>query len=172
MIYRLRTIHRRVWTALFFALPVLFAVVILARQPRPLIVRLPAALTAAPARPETASETPEREWTGLWGELPITTRLYASSPKLELETATALGIPDLLLYWSPITTSNDSLSDRAVLLGDWQGVGNGRYALPPEAASTSGQLVLYSLAHREVVARTEWPPPTPDAEPSDEEPAP
>ncbi|MFT7678013.1 MAG: hypothetical protein ACI8QC_001999 [Planctomycetota bacterium] len=71
--------------------------------------------------------------------------------ELGLLSTEGLALPDVLLYWSPVSAESDALDKRAHLLGSFFGTGTMRYRLPAEASG--GSLVLYSLAHAEVVQR-------------------
>ncbi len=66
---------------------------------------------------------------------------------LELAPERALRLPDLLVYWSTGTTV-----DTGDLLGSLRGAQHVAFALPSEAAEQDGQIIVYSLGHREVVS--------------------
>jgi len=57
--------------------------------------------------------------------------------------------PDLLVYWAEKQpTNNDTLPPDAKLLGAFAA---GRLALPAEASTLEGCLILFSLANQEIV---------------------
>jgi hypothetical protein len=57
--------------------------------------------------------------------------------------------PDLMVYWSAgEAPAGDSLPAEAKLLGAFV---SATLVLPPEASSTDGQLILFSLANQEIV---------------------
>jgi hypothetical protein len=65
-----------------------------------------------------------------------------------LKPAQELSDPDLLLYWSTIGPSGNSLPADARLLGVFT---PGRALELPSEAAQGGHLTLYSLAHQSVV---------------------
>lgn len=79
-----------------------------------------------------------------------------ASTKLQVTTLAAPRQPDLLLYWSPGPASADlpsaGLPSDAVLLGPLPARAHRSYHLPP--AITDEHLLLYSLAHQELIDAT------------------
>jgi len=66
--------------------------------------------------------------------------------------------PDVLAYWSAErTTTGGAWPGQAHLLGSAADGLEGFLRLPEQAAETDGWLVLYSLAHAEVVAELQLP---------------
>ena len=63
--------------------------------------------------------------------------------------------PDLLVYWMPDSGGVSEVSPGAdsVLVGSLAGRSPRRLTLPAGAARGEGQIVIYSLGHREVVGR-------------------
>jgi len=73
---------------------------------------------------------------------------------VELSVVDDLALPDLLLYWGPPHEQLDSLRGDELLLGSFFGEGSRRFELPAGASSDEGpigRLVLYSLAHDEII---------------------
>ena len=62
-----------------------------------------------------------------------------------------LKVPDLLVYWHMGDAPSDQLPDNGFLLGSLAGTDVHQYVLPDTALHVDGQLILYSLAHQEVV---------------------
>ena len=63
--------------------------------------------------------------------------------------------PDMLVYWVPSskTFTDGNLSEHAILTGNLAGDSPRRLSLPPGAAQGEGDIVIYSLGHRDIVAR-------------------
>ena len=61
------------------------------------------------------------------------------------------GFPDVLVYWLEDDLPVPESLDDARLIGKLAPGRRNSLDLPPEAAGPSGQIVLYSLAHREVL---------------------
>lgn len=151
MIRPLRQRHRRMVIVLGILLPVAFAVGIAARKPVPGMISLPKELVASP---RTFAVT-EWERADLFTKTPMQVRLLRESAgtgrfAVEFSAAKDFVKPDLIVYWvagNPNLT--DTLPDSARLLGAF----NSSVALPlsPDAGSSSGVLVLYSLADQEIV---------------------
>ncbi|MDF1800075.1 MAG: hypothetical protein P1V81_12930 [Planctomycetota bacterium] len=80
--------------------------------------------------------------------------------ELRLQALDELDTPDVLAYWCP--ADGQGLAAGAYLLGGLHGLDAWRYVLPARAARPSeqgtevaGRLVLYSLAHAQVVLEAE-----------------
>ncbi len=153
MISRLRSRHLRVLAALALLLPVGFAAGLLARTEIP--------STDGPAPGQSVVQSGHLLWESatLWGELPIVTRRLAGGPppggnSIELEVGDDLRRPDLLLYWSLSGVEGDGIPADAYLLGTVGGSGLHRFDVP-EGRRDTGDLVLYSLAHQEIVGRAD-----------------
>ena len=151
MIRPLRQRHRRMVIALGVFLPVASTVGIAARKLVPGMISLPKEMVALPQM----FAVTEWERADLFTESPIQVRLLrerASAAHFGVEFSAAKDFvkPDLIVYWvagSPNLTG--TLPDNARLLGAF----NSSVALPlsPDAGSSSGVLLLYSLADQEVV---------------------
>lgn len=147
----LRRRHAAMITALALVLPVAFATAIATRE-APAVARElalePRAVRAL--EPLDAGQ----------GELTILQR--ANGPRWQARhDATRIAIaqldgaeaPDLLAYWAPREAGGDELATDAVLLGPLS-TGERTFARPGDG----GVLVLFSLAHGEVVARASLEP--------------
>ena len=154
MIAELRRRHSRLWLALAFALPALFAAAMAARR----------APVQGPLPPDRGALAPadEREV----GELaslaaPLAARVtitHAGTPDrltLRVEPRGNVGDPDLLAYWSASEPVGEGVPATAVLLGAVGARRPLRLALPPDAVG--GWIVVYSLAHAERVAAAALP---------------
>jgi hypothetical protein len=160
MIAPLRRRHVRIFLVLILLLPVAFA---LALAARPQI--------ANGAQPEADDGERGRllyERTDLFPEEAITVRVRASAGgtrHLAFDPMSAIRTPDTLVYWLPGRSQPEPSSDPpsralppdAILLGPLHHTGAGGYRLP--ADTVAGQIVLYSLAHQEVVGQADLTPP-------------
>lgn len=144
---RLRQRHQGLVLGLALLLPVGLALALSSRRAVPKSLGTQAALgPSAPAElPLVSSE--------LWGEYAVFTRLWRKTETrqaiVELTAAEDLALPDVLLYWSASPKQTGRLTGDEFLLGSFFGERTQRYGLP---AGEPGGLVLYSLAHNEVVA--------------------
>ena len=142
MIQPLRTVHRHAFIALAALLPIILAAALIARH------QFPNVRPAIFSIPEDAIRLKKASAT--WSKSSFDTEFY-SEPKnpnevlAALKTRRNLDSPDLLLYWSQ-SDANSPDMNAARLLGAV--VAGKSYRLP---ATDGGTLVLYSLAHREIV---------------------
>lgn len=143
MIAPLRRRHLVWTTVLAVVVPVLFLYGLGARQPVPANDALP---IAAPVG------IPEGAQVLAFGDMPIDGHLWSAAGGSRVQVAwRAVPVaPDVLLYWSAGDDGGDALPADATFVG---AVDGRAHALP----SPGGALVLYSLAHRTVVARTVLP---------------
>ena len=143
MIQPLRTVHRHAFIALAALLPIILAAALIARH------RIPAVRPAIFIIPQDAFRLSQASAT--WNKNSFDTEFY-SEPKnpsgvlAVLKVRRNLDAPDLLLYWSQSDANSAGLND-ARLLGSF--VAGKSYSLP--AGTGGGTLVLYSLAHRQIV---------------------
>ncbi len=100
----------------------------------------------------------------LWSDLKsISTRLLSgkNNPNIlavELSIRENLTKPDVLVYWSIDKFSPGSgPTDNSFFIGQFNSTRATLYPLPSEALKSDGYLLLYSLAHREIVATTLLP---------------
>lgn len=79
----------------------------------------------------------------------------ADGAYLLIRPMTSLLKPDLLAYWVPSSESSQTgnLSEGAIFTGSLAGNSPRRLSLPPEAAQGEGEIVIYSLGHKDVLAR-------------------
>lgn len=151
MIRPLRRLHRRAFVLIGAAVPALLLAGLFGRAPQPTGALLEAA--QLPATLQFESDT-------LWRSAEITTRIFSdgdAEPRffVELEARSLPTTPDLLLYWST-EVSTGTLPKSATLLGPYSG-GVAPFAIPAGEDPRAGMLVLYSLAHRTVLATAEAP---------------
>jgi hypothetical protein len=151
MIRPLRQRHRRMVIVLGVFLPVAFAVGIAARKSVPGMTSLPMELVASPQEfAVTKWERPD-----LFTKTPIRVRLLRESAgaghfAVEFSAAKNFVKPDLIVYWVAVGTKiTDTLPDDAFLVG--LSSSSAALALPLEAGSASGVLMLYSLADHVIV---------------------
>ena len=149
MIAALRQRHRRMFAVLGMLVPIAFGLGIAARRPVPSVQALPAEL--AQTRGEFNTTVWERN--DLFAKSPVATRLLREGKTGRFGVTLTAGSdflkPDLIVYWvagNPAVTN--SLPDDARLLGTF---GTAALALPADATTTDGKLVLYSLADNEIV---------------------
>jgi hypothetical protein len=153
MIQSLRRWHRRALFAAAFILPVVFAAGLLVRRPFSTTARLPVSgQQAIPIAPLPAG----RE---LWAGWQIAARV-SNTPEnrllLTLEPR-ALSAPDVLLYWSALPLTHETINNDAVLLGSLRAGQPATFLLPEQAGYSAGQLTLYSLAQQSVLAAASVP---------------
>ena len=150
MIRPLRQQHRGTFIALGIVLPIAFVVGIAARKPVPMVAELPAALVAASKKFAVV----EWERADLFAKSPVQVRLWREQKDsgqfaVEFSAAKDFVQPDLIVYWVAGNFSvTDTLPAKAILLGSFSAA-----ALPlaDEIAKSDGALILYSLAHGEIV---------------------
>lgn len=153
MIQPLRQRHYQLMRIMAVGLPLLFLAGLAARH-APLPQQVPALLiNEIPAFPKMLLERDN-----LWPGQSIMTRVSADRipPQrlvIELQPRRDLIAPDVLVYWCeasvPVTKQ---LPETAHLLGGLSGKHLRRFALPPAALSADGKMMLYSLAHQQIVA--------------------
>ena len=140
MIRRLRQRHASVLFALAVVVPVIFV----------------AALAVRPELPVMPSASPPLQtesWTALdpGGSLRGLIEVRGHNEWLHLVRDERLVAPDALVYWSSEVPGDDApFPPAAVLLGALGDTGSHTYALP--ARDVTGNLLVYSLAHRSVIA--------------------
>lgn len=159
MIAPLRRRHRWMIGTLLLTVPVLLVVALRARAPRYYVESLPGEMVDEGFEGGRVFD--------VFGELGVRVRGIeaAGGALLELAPAAPLAQPDVLVYWSPEDSGSGAGLAEAILLGAL-GDRTRSYFLPPEGATVDGRLVLYSLAHQEVVASGPLPAiaePLPDA---------
>ncbi len=146
---RLRKRHQLMLTGLALLLPIGFG---LAPNARPAIPagggRVAALGPPAPTDGVLATQL-------TWWNLKLQTTVWPSTPErsiiVEMRADEDLALPDVLLYWSE--SGEVELQGDEFLLGSFFGQQTQRYALP-FAKELTGRLILYSLAHDEVIGHT------------------
>jgi len=171
MIAPLRRRHRWVWTVLCL-LPAALAAALWSRPPAALFNSSPPTALRPPVPHSTAVAESTVDIAGVSLHL----ALYASGDAtlLAIEPLTEFAQPDVLAYWAPVAVSGSSLPRQAFLLGSIAGRRAGVFKLPAAAGHQGGgQLVLFSLAHGEVLGSGALPrgPAPPTAELTAESPA-
>lgn len=153
MISPLRKRHRTIISVLMVIVPVLFVGALLVRPEIPVMETTPDLhVTDTLVYEQVLFEADD-----LWGEKAITTRLKGDqTPALhlaiELEPETPLNLADPLVYWDPSGATTGQLPASAYLLGPMPGTGSRQFSLPDTARFINGRLLLYSLAHQELIA--------------------
>ena len=136
MIRPLRRLHRRVWQGAAVALPLILLLALFTRPASP------------PAQAKTKPAAGEIAWSGL----PLALERMPSG--LRVRALASLPAPDLLLYATAAPAEKGQpLPAGATFLGSVSGPSQ-VLAAPPPAAD---RLVLYSLAHGEVVGSAPIP---------------
>lgn len=153
MIHARRVAHRRIFGVLVVAIPALWAAGLLLRPELPPLSpadrRLLAEAGFRTDAPEGAPGT--RVVAAGPAEFRVGVERGArGEPLLALQPTRAILEPDLLVYWTP--PGSDAPGAGSVLLGSLAGSAARRLPLPERAAG-GGSIVVYSLAHGEVVAR-------------------
>jgi hypothetical protein len=171
VIRALRRRHLRAFTLLAVVLPAILVAALTTRRTPPVVASAPTALTDPTLDTWVAFDSAEAQAL----EVSIRIRLLApaattSGPMtrlgVELEPTRAIGRPDVLVYWTALAPgSNEALPSDALLIGAMGGTRPRRFELPRPAQS-SGSLVLYSAAHREVLGTLPVPRASVGATPS------
>lgn len=153
MIQPLRTAHRRMFIILAGALPLILGTGLTARPHVP--------LPNSPALGQSQVSKPLDQATATWAKNTFDAKFYSEpgDPKrtrIVLTPRGGLQEPDLLLYWTSAVAADSTDLKTAHLLGAFRPADS--YLLP--AGTERLSLVLYSLAHREIVdnARVEGLP--------------
>jgi hypothetical protein len=154
--------RHRLWTgALALLVPAGFALAIARRPPRPELPAIPAALLdAAPAGLDALFAADVSV-----ARVRMTARVLRGQGRLwlELDPDGDLRQPDVLVYWSPAAETQGRLPADSHLLGRLAGARARRLPLPAAAVPGSGQIVLYSLGHQELVGALPLPGPASEA---------
>jgi len=150
MIRPLRQRHRRIVIALGLTLPIVFTTGILARRPVPSASLAPAESGSSTGGPGTIIW----EQSDIFPKSGTQVRLLrqggsAGGLTLRLSPPKDFVKPDLIVYWiAGNSKTTETLAENAVLLGAFNSTA---LALPGNASTESGVLVLYSLANNEIV---------------------
>ena len=160
MIHELRLRHFRTFAALAVVIPAGITAALLPRSPAPRVAALPADLARAAGWDGTEAGQTLWRREDLWGTLALTTTLTRSAGgalTVRLAPAADLARPDVLVYWAAGAQPAGRLPEDALLLGALAGAHERAFALPEAAAAQAGRLLLYSLAHAELVAEAPLP---------------
>jgi hypothetical protein len=143
MIHPLRIVHRRVFLALAFVLPMVIAAGLTARLPR---------LTRASVVDLPTSSYIARKSGAFWSKHVMQTVFYPDSNRhgdidVAVKPSEEPNEPDLLLYWTPQRPAGDALPSSARLIGPFIA---GKSFVLPLNVDRVGYLVLFSLPHQTV----------------------
>ena len=157
MIRTRRLVHRQMFFLLAFLIPALLFVGLAFRPDVPPVSKPDLTLLTkagfASTIPRNLTHIHVREQTfeiGIETDSPTTSSLIIRSVNPLLK-------PDLLVYWVPESIQNNSLPDKALLLGELMGTSFRHMTLPTAATTEPGSLVIYSVAHQEVFTRFTLP---------------
>jgi hypothetical protein len=159
MILSLRRRHRVMMFSLAVILPIAFVAGLVIREPVPATPDLPVSLSPLASKDWQLCFEKEDHWPGL----PITTRLYANRQSntqlaMELQPRANLKAPDILVYCHPaFSAGTGQLPERAQLLGTLAGTEKRRFMLPAATSEQETSIILYSLAHQEIIVETKLP---------------
>ena len=152
MIRPLRRLHRGGMVVLGLVVP---AGLLLALRAR---VEIPTNDSPLPLLGPAMPETDGRDLSDIWTDVDVETRVWSEgwegAPLLLLAPRTDLRRPDVLLYWEDAATvraEDDQPAPTARLLGSVAGTAARIFALPGDARTHDGRLVLYSMAHRAIL---------------------
>lgn len=149
MIRRLRRFHFVAVLGLIVPLPGLLgaAYVTARRQPVP-VMPLPRQLLDGSAGAISGLDALEPD-----GPLQWSVRLSEDGSAIDVRPSRDLQEPDLLVYWTASSGPFEDLPEEARLLGVLAGTSVRRFPLPERVAqSRDGALIVYSLAHADLVA--------------------
>jgi hypothetical protein len=164
MIHSLRRRHLHGFATLAVLLPLGLGATLARRGSAPIPPPIPAVLRNEDASVRLAEEV-LRAGVVLAGDVVVDVTLRRAPDDgrvIEIAPRGSLRHPDLLAYWARGTEVEAGLGDGDVLLGRAGGSSPRRYRLPAEAEDGPGRLVLYSLAHRQIVGQAALPDPTGD----------
>ncbi len=154
MTAHLRVRHYRLTFAVAVTSAGLFALALRSRVVPPVEAwpSAPVRADVLQTRPDAFAPTPIGFEIVAMGEAGTGVRLRSDSP---------VPAPDLLLYWTPDAVILEDLPLGAHLLGSVGRLGPEPLPLPAPALAADGSLLLYSGAHRRVVARAALQAPEP-----------
>lgn len=154
MIRPLREWHRRVASLLALTLPVGYVILLAYRAPaEPDAIPVPAdvggRVPAGPAFELLAKPRVEGRLLGARGDW--------SPDALQITPSGDPGIPDLLAYWSTAPGDGNELPPGATFLGALRGSRDQVFPLPAPGVTQGVHVILFSLAHGEIVAAVPLP---------------
>jgi hypothetical protein len=133
--------HRVMILLLGLAVPVIFVLGLMSRQTMPIAV----------AKPVSVQGNKVAQVAFSIGDQSLSVDVHQQAGQLSLvwQSKPALPYPDLLIYWQ-----NGDAFENALLIGNYLNQQMVATQVVPSAASLEGaQLVLYSLAHQQEIAR-------------------
>ncbi len=77
----------------------------------------------------------------------------AQSSTLLIQPTSIILKPDLLVYWTPDTPTNERLQGNALLLGEISGTSLRRMPIPRAVGNGSGTVIIFSFAHQDIIAQ-------------------
>lgn len=160
MIRPLRQRHRKTIPVLAFGVFVIFIAGIASRQTIPTMQQIPPLI-----EPSTVNLNQLLlQKFDLWPNYTIITRIYTDNiatptrMAVQLEPLKDLSKPDVLIYWHPAESPIEhGLPGGAYFVGSLSSHQSPKMLLPERALQTDGRLILYSLAHQEVISSTLLP---------------
>lgn len=158
MIRPLRRRHLRTLALLTLVLPAGFAAALLARPAPPVIESMPPGFGASQTI-EGASSIVVLEGLISEREVEAWIAVKGDTPWLFMVPRSDLRRPDVLLYAAreSAATTDSGLPEGAILLGTLAGTRERSFRLPAWVFDSPARLVLYSLAHQEVVGTGKLP---------------
>ncbi len=158
MIAPLRRRHRIYSSTLLLLVPLLAGVALWKRPDVAVQEDLPTVLSDR----ADAQDAPLLDRNDLFSGFDIRVRQwrFGSLAVIRIEPTQPLGRPDVLAYWSPGSGSEEGsggLPKDAFLLGPLAEGHAPTYPLPRAALAEAGQLILFSLAHGEMLTKASLP---------------
>lgn len=155
MIRPLRRRHLRLIAALALVGPVVFIVGLRSRMPVPVMETLPFGMAEPAVTGRVDTVRIGESWFALTiGRRPGTgeaaLRLVPVRDSLSERADAAVAAPDVLVYWSEQPV-DEALPEGAWLLGPLRGERPAAFRVPVSLEGADGFLVLYSLAHRQLL---------------------
>jgi len=149
-----RRLHRRMFTALAFIVPAMLGAALIWRPTVPPVADIDPALRAPGGFPDPGEWRPRVVDTGKHTfQVQGRANPDGKGATLVIRPETVLLKPDLLVYWAPRDDVAQQITDDAILVGSLSGTSRRLLRLPEAAASGDGELLVYSLAHQEIVDR-------------------
>lgn len=153
MIRSRRQLHRNTFTALALIVPGLLAIVFFFRPDVPPVAAIEARLMQQAGFSTTKDWQPHVVSSGAYEfEVQSLTNNVNNSLRLLLRPTKVILKPDLLVYWTSQPLTNQKLAQDAILIGSLSGTSRRELLLPSAATTRQGTIVIYSIAHGEVIA--------------------
>lgn len=145
MISSLRRRHRQIFLVFAVFLPAILISGLIARRSIRVVDEIPGRITPSADRSDLIA----------WNEAGL--RLGSGADALDVVPMVATAAPDLLLYWCARQPDAGELDGAAVMLGPLDGVRGQRFSLPSPVREADGYLIVWSQAHRRIIAARPWP---------------